>query len=223
MPLSRSDDAGEVLRAAEPALASVRAKAERPRGRPNSRENMLDAAQEVVLEFGAARLTLDAVAKQAGVSKGGVMYNFPTKEALLSAMIGRLLEHNRQAHADVTASLPDAPGRSLKAYVINSVRALDLDDRVSGALLAALSSAPALLAPVIEYFRGRLSRIAADLPFERAALVYLATEGLWVQELLQLSPFSPRQRAQLVRMLQRLADEAAADAAPRKQVKKRSK
>jgi AcrR family transcriptional regulator len=226
MPLSPP----EVNGAEAPAgavTAGPRIKAERARGRPNSREAMLDAAQKVVLEFGAARLTLDAVAKRAGVSKGGVMYNFPTKEALLSALISRLVEHNREAHAQIIARLPDGPGRSLKAYVINSVRALDVDDRVSGALLAALSSAPALLTPVIQYFRGRFGRIAADVPFERAALVYLATEGLWTQELLQLSPFTARQRAQIVGMLKRLADEAAggmvATAEPAKKIGKRSK
>jgi len=215
MPLSRSETGAEA-RLAEPAWAAPK----RERGRPNSRELMLDAAQEVVLEFGAARLTLDAVAKRAGVSKGGVMYNFPTKEALLSAMIERVVAHNREAHARLTAELPAAPGRSLKAYVLNSVRALDLDDRVSGALLAALSSAPALLAPVTAYFRSRFVRIASDVPFESAALIYLATEGLWVQELLQLSPFTSRQRGQVVRLLRRLADEAAGKT---RTAKKRSK
>lgn len=182
------------------------------RGRPNSREAMLDAAQDVVLEGGAGKLTLDAVAKRAGVSKGGVMYNFPTKDALLKAMVERLVEHNRHAHAQLTASLPDRPGRSLKAYVMNSVRALDVDDRVSGALLAALNSDRKLLAPVAEYFNGRFAKLSQDVPFEQAALVYLATEGLWTQELLQLSPFNARQRAQLVRMLVRLADPAATGA-----------
>ncbi|WP_245611658.1 TetR/AcrR family transcriptional regulator [Nevskia soli] len=180
------------------------------RGRPNSREAMLDAAQDVVLEGGAGKLTLDAVAKRAGVSKGGVMYNFPTKEALLKAMVERLVEHNRHAHAQVTASLPDRPGRSLKAYVMNSVRALDVDDRVSGALLAALNSDRNVLAPVAEYFNGRFAKLAQDVPFEQAALVYLATEGLWTQELLQLSPFTPRQRARVVRMLVRMAEQEAA-------------
>src|SRR3546814_11911325 len=43
------------------------------RGRPSSREAMLDAAETVVVKHGAVRLTLDAVAKQAKASKGGVM------------------------------------------------------------------------------------------------------------------------------------------------------
>ncbi len=195
------------------ASASPMPKTPKTRGRPNSREAMLDAAQDVVLEGGAGKLTLDAVARRAGVSKGGVMYNFPTKEALLKAMVERVVEHNRHAHAQVTASLPDRPGRSLKAYVMNSVRALDVDDRVSGALLAALNSDRALLVPVAEYFNGRFAKLTQDVPFEQAALVYLATEGLWMQELLQLSPFTARQRAQMVRVLVRMAEQGVAPAA----------
>lgn len=197
-------------------------KAGRGRGRPNSREAMLDAAQSVVLEGGAGKLTLDAVARRAGVSKGGVMYNFPTKETLLKAMVERLVEHNRNAHEQLIEKLPDLPGRALKAYVMNSVQALDLDDQVSGALLAALNSDPSLLAPVMEHFNRRFGQISSDVPFERVALVFIATEGLWILELLQLSPFTPRQRAQVVRMLLRMAGESAA-ATPVSKPRRKSK
>ena len=55
------------------------------RGRKSSREKILDAAAELVAEIGAGRLTLEAVAEKAGLSKGGLLYNFPTKDALLQA------------------------------------------------------------------------------------------------------------------------------------------
>jgi len=170
---------------------------------------MLDAAQAVVLRAGVARLTLDAVAKRAGVSKGGVMYNFPTKAALLEAMIERLVARNVHAHAAITAKLPDRPGRSLRAYVMNSARALDDDDRVSAALLAAVANDPGLLAPAARYFAQRFASISRDLPFERAALVHLATEGLWMLELLRLSPFTRAQRARVVRRLLKLTQPGA--------------
>src|SRR5215212_6184568 len=62
------------------------------RKRPSSRERILDAAAELVREVGAGRLTLDAVAERAGLSKGGLLYNFPTKEALLQGMLERIVE-----------------------------------------------------------------------------------------------------------------------------------
>lgn len=177
------------------------------RGRPSSRDAMLDAASAVVIEEGAGRLTLDAVARRAGVSKGGVMYNFPSKDALLQAMITRLNEHNSAALEETIARLPDKPGRVLKAYVMNSLREPDTDDRVSAALLAAITSTPELLGIVADYFHERFRRLCADVPFERAVLVHLATEGLWLLELIQASPLNKTQRARAAKILLRLAEE----------------
>src|SRR3989337_1315491 len=62
------------------------------RGRKSSREKILDAAAELVAEIGAGRLTLEAVAERAGLSKGGLLYNFPTKAALLKLCGGQMKE-----------------------------------------------------------------------------------------------------------------------------------
>ncbi|MEO1289257.1 MAG: helix-turn-helix domain-containing protein, partial [Chloroflexota bacterium] len=43
----------------------------------SKRDLVLVAASEVVIEHGAAQLTLDAVVNNAGVSKGGLLYHFP--------------------------------------------------------------------------------------------------------------------------------------------------
>lgn len=176
------------------------------RGRPSSREAMLQAAEAVVLEEGAGNLTLDAVARRAGVSKGGVIYNFRSKDALLEAMVDRLIEHSMAAHDGAMAKLPDQPGRAMRAYVQNSLRTPDENDRVSGALLAIIANSPQLLARVAGYFHARFLQVAADMPIERAALIHMATEGLWMMELMQTSPLTKAQRARLAKELVRLCD-----------------
>ncbi|MDB5970788.1 MAG: TetR/AcrR family transcriptional regulator [Hydrocarboniphaga sp.] len=194
------------------ALKPVAAKPpQAPRGRPSSRETMLDAAVAVALEQGAGKLTLDAVARRAGASKGGVMYNFPTKEALLEALLERLTSHNRQASEAIAAELPDQPGRALKAYVMNSVRDPDEDDRVSGALVAVVNGSPELLQRVAGYFSQRFEIISGDVSFDRAALAHVATEGLWLMELFQISPFNAVQRARVVQLLSALAEQDLPD------------
>jgi AcrR family transcriptional regulator len=170
---------------------------------------MLAAAEAVVVEAGATRLTLDAVAKKAGVSKGGVLYHFPTKDALLEAMIERLVTTNESAHHAAIDSLPAGPSRTLKGYVINSLGDPLYTDRVSGALLAAIAGEPRLLEGVRSYFAARFPRLARGVPFDRAAIVHIATEGLWFMELMQVSPFTPRQRERVAQALIRLADGGA--------------
>jgi AcrR family transcriptional regulator len=183
----------------------------RGRGRPSSRDSILDAAQNLALKQGAGSLSLDGVAKEAGVSKGGLMYNFPTKKALLLAMVDRVVEHNRAAHQAEIARLPEKPGRNLLAYVLNSTRELDTDDRLSTSLLAELVGDPELRVSTAEYFADRFKLLTSDRSVTEAAIIHLATEGLWFLELLGISPFSGPQRQQIVAKLLKLADEASAN------------
>src|ERR1700748_1993101 len=58
----------------------------------NKRELLLDAAERVAVRQGAAHLTLEAVAKEAKVGKGGLIYHFPSKKALFQAMLERAIK-----------------------------------------------------------------------------------------------------------------------------------
>ena len=68
-------------------------------GRPRSidRDKVLDAAEGIVAAEGAAGLTFDAVARAAGITKGGVQYCFGTKDKLIEAMIDRWSADNNEA------------------------------------------------------------------------------------------------------------------------------
>ena len=56
------------------------------------KDALLDAAEALLWEQGTQALTLTAVADRAGVSKGGLLYHFPTKEALIRGLVARLIE-----------------------------------------------------------------------------------------------------------------------------------
>ena len=60
-------------------------------GRPRSidRDKVLDAAEALVTEKGAAELSFESVARAAGITKSGVQYCFGTKENLIRSMIER--------------------------------------------------------------------------------------------------------------------------------------
>ena len=59
--------------------------------RASKKESLLRAASMVVAEGGYSALTLEAVGTAAGVSKGGVLYHFPTKEALIAGLVEALV------------------------------------------------------------------------------------------------------------------------------------
>ena len=92
---------------------------------PSSR--LLDVAGELVAESGVMALTLDAVAKRAGVSKGGLLHHFPSKHALLMAMVEDISSRFMGQVAEQAGRDPDAHGRSARAYVRTVVDEPDRD------------------------------------------------------------------------------------------------
>ncbi len=58
--------------------------------------NLLEAASRVILSDGVAQLTLEAVALEANVSKGGLQYHYPTKDELIIAMNIHVIEQFRE-------------------------------------------------------------------------------------------------------------------------------
>jgi AcrR family transcriptional regulator len=175
--------------------------------RPQTRDAILDAAEMVVRDIGAAHMTLDAVAERAGVSKGGLIYHFPAKETLLAAMVSRLLRRFDERQARAALSLPESRKRRLMAYVLASLAETEETKRLSASLLAAAANDPKLLDPVREYFRDWFGDLKdCGLEFERAAVICLAVDGLWLLELLQLSPLDQGQRQGVSREIFRLME-----------------
>jgi AcrR family transcriptional regulator len=159
-------------------------------GSPSTREAILRAADRVVVEGGVSEMTLEAVAREAGVSKGGLLYHFPSKEALISGMIGRLIEGFRDALGrEFAKEKASASGRWLRAYV----RASFAEDRwyleVSGGLLAAVAEDPGLLDPLRRAFEdGQRWAVRDGIDPAVATLIRLAADGLFFAELLGFAP-----------------------------------
>jgi AcrR family transcriptional regulator len=179
-----------------------------------ARERLLDAAERVVVESGATHLTLDAVAKSAGVSKGGLLYHFPNKEALLEGMLAR---HFADVDAEVAKRLARRTRKATRADLLRErVRVLlELHPErpaVGAAMVAASADDPGHMAPCRAQYRKLLDEFAR-LPggFERAALVLLAVQGLLLAELLHLSPYTPGERSRLVKALLRAADQCGSN------------
>jgi AcrR family transcriptional regulator len=168
----------------------------------NAREAIVDAAEDVVIKVGARHLTLEAVAKQAGVSKGGVLYHFPSKEALLHAMLDRRFLRTEEKRQVRRADVPGGPGSELAAYVLSSLEQDDRKQKLGVSLLAAAAHDPRLLLPYRDEYRRRLEEFSNDGPsLKRAAVVMLAIDGLRSMELLSLAPFSGKERNGIVEEL----------------------
>jgi AcrR family transcriptional regulator len=178
--------------------------------RSNSYNVIVDAAEDVAIESGASHMTLDAVAAKAGVSKGGLLHHFPSKIALLEAMIKHRIQIHQEAQNKIIEVMPKGPSRELKGYILAAVNRNRDHDRLCASLSAAMAHNPKLNEPVRKVVRETYTGFASSkMPFEKAAVIALAADGLWLQEMFNISPFTEEQREVIVDELLRLADEKA--------------
>lgn len=170
----------------------------------NCREALLQAAESIVVESGSAHLTLEAVAQRAGVSKGGLIYHFPSKEALLSAMIDRTREKSNEARAAATAARPGGPLQALEGEILGQLKLYGENARVNAAMLAVIANSPHLFTEFRDEFKERFRRLTEDQPDpDHAAVLLLATYGLSLLGLLKLSPVDPERHEALTREILR--------------------
>ena len=176
----------------------------------DTRNRLLDAATEVLLRDGAQALTLEAVARQAQVSKGGLLYHFPSKQALVAGMVQRLVGQ----FDDALARAGDEPGAATRVYLAATVsphhtaagaQAGAQADRASAALLAAALVEPDALGPLRDVYRAWQKRLDQDgIDPAVATAVRLAVDGWWLARLLDLEPPGKGRHEDVFRVLSTL-------------------
>jgi AcrR family transcriptional regulator len=154
---------------------------------------LLDAAEAVVGRQGIADLTLDAVASEVGMSKGGVLHHFPTKDRLIEAMVVRSAEAWRTQFTRAYELMPPGPGRMARAlfhHCLSDAKGWTRElQRSSSACFAALAQNPALIAPMRDVYSDLHERLAHDgLPAGVGEALGAAINGLWLYWVLGLVP-----------------------------------
>jgi AcrR family transcriptional regulator len=188
-----------------------------------TRARILCAAEDLVIRDGVSKLTLDAAAQEAGVSKGGILYHFPSRAALVTAMVERFAT-SFDADLAMYGALEGKPGDFTRAYLRATLEPTEDPDRerhyvaeeqrerhLGGALLAGVASDPELLAPLRDRFAAWQEAVEHDgLPAETATIVRLAADGLWLGDLLELAPVRGALRREVGERLMGLLDDAVA-------------
>jgi AcrR family transcriptional regulator len=175
--------------------------------RPSSRQAILQAAANLIAEAGTNHLTLDAVAARAGVSKGGLLYNFPNKQALLAAMIEQSIVHATAFLDNSGGEGAPAPAEAIQTLLSGRLSWLRGagDSRAAHGMLAAMAERPALLEPIRRFQKTVWDKMKASGGDATGLwLVWLAAEGLLFGSLYQTSPLSAEERD---RIMERMGQE----------------
>lgn len=155
--------------------------------RPSNRTAIIEAAHRVVARQGGADFSYETTATEAGLTKAGVLYHFPSREDLVLAVVGYVAQSWEQAMLEALGCpLEDStPAQRIRAYVTVAAR-----DEVSSADFAIYADAlcrPAHAGPWLEVF-SRWFDLSECTPEERARLTCarFAADGLWVAKATEL-------------------------------------
>lgn len=167
-----------------------------------TREMILSAASNVVLSQGALGMTLEAVAKEAGVSKGGLLYHFPSKDALIGGMVEHMVqgltERIRKAYEE--DEFGTNQGRWLRALTKANFQSEALE--LGAGLTAAVLLNPDLLEPNRRAYETRQALIEQDgVDVVLANIIRLVGDGIWFSELLGFSPPKEPLKTQIMERL----------------------
>jgi AcrR family transcriptional regulator len=178
----------------------------------SSRFDILAAAVQVIVRDGIQSLTIDAVAAEANLSKGGVLYHFPSKDALVREMLAYCLgEFQLQLESRVAVD-PHPQGRFLRAFLSMLAPTIAPDDgspvaglapsqqrRLHAAFIAAVIANPELVSDVKPFFVWIREQATLDgLPPDEAVSIWAAADGLWFWDVLGIGSLDDALRAQTI-------------------------
>ena len=156
-----------------------------------TRNHILDAANKIIQREGVAHLTIEAVAKEAGMSKGGVLYHFPSKDVLVEGMIAFYIDGFTNDLGKVLDSDTIERGRWSRAYIraSSSTEEMPGEANTITGLIAAIATNPQLLNPLREQYDEWQKQAENDgLPPTTATVLRLAVDGLWLADMLGFAP-----------------------------------
>jgi AcrR family transcriptional regulator len=159
------------------------------------RDRILDAAESVILDSGGQAFTLDAVAERAGISKGGLVYSFATKDALIRTALEREMSRFQNAVRERLGDKLVDPFEMVLAHIDEALYEDDATTQKAAFLVTALVHAPDMMEPARRYYRTLLDPLlskSGDAHEIRHAL--LAVEGLFLLRGLGFVEFSAKEQ-----------------------------
>lgn len=170
--------------------------------RESKRQKLLEAAALIVHNRGIDALTLDAVAEEAQVSKGGLLYHFKSKEALIEGLV---LHMNNLYRTNVENAVQDdinLNGKWTRAFIKATYDQSRKNTETSAGMLAAQGINPDLLKPLQQTYSNWQDNIVGDgIDPVQATVLRLAADGLWFSEIFGLAPLDDELRKKVLERL----------------------
>lgn len=170
-----------------------------------SADEILDATERVILRLGGAGLSIDAVAKEAGVSKSRVVYDHKSKSALLLALLERHCARDRQCLQQAVLDASESPHPELCARIALAERVPDeLERAVFMAVSAAMPNEQDIQDKLRDWCREDMRAVLQTERPQAALLAYLALTGFFWSEFSGFQRWSEEERRRILDGIRRI-------------------
>lgn len=192
----------------------------------NLRAKILDAALRVLSKNGYRKITVEAIAEEAGMSKGGVFYYFSSKDEILLGTLDRYNELFSEQREEVLKSLPKSRGGMLLASFIVMLRGANETEQAIPNLVSMLDF-PEFRDKLAEMKRMFFKDLSKGLPVAyrcRLAEAFLLMDGLWMDKMFSPNPvygsFARQVERDLIKIIESLEKEYARATKQKPMIKK---
>lgn len=152
------------------------------------RLQLIESARRLAMENGLANVSVDAVATDAGVTKGGLFHHFPNKQVLVDSVFQHMLAEFEAGLEMCMSADPQHYGRFTRAYV-RSV--FDIGSHAQwDSLWIATVTDPQLRQTWGQWFNTQIIRHGETaLQLEEARF---AADGIWLGQMTGVIPEHPK-------------------------------
>lgn len=151
------------------------------------RRDLLQNAITLAATQGVSSLSLQQVADAAGVTKGGLLHHFPSKQALIDAVFDFLMADFNEALAEAMAADPEPHGRFTRAYLdLSLVEVSELDEW--SALWRSVLTDPHLCVRWGTWLADQLLRFGHQESGPALEAVRFAADGIWMGLFANIAP-----------------------------------
>ncbi|MDZ4394781.1 TetR/AcrR family transcriptional regulator [Cypionkella sp.] len=144
------------------------------------REKLLSAAESLALSQGLQAVTMQAVADAAGVTKGGFLHHFPSKEALFQTLFAAYVRRLEAVLDRLMQQDPTPYGRFSRAYLRAALEPAIVEAAsLSGGIVSAFNGDPDLRRMWYDWLTAQEQR---HIETDGAAILQIvrrAADGLW--------------------------------------------
>ncbi len=177
---------------------------------------ILDATELVIARDGFASFTIESVANEAGLSKGGVLHHFGSKDALIRGLVLRCSEQWKENCIEAYEKATEGPARftrGLLDFYLSDKKSWSNERKgVASAILAALAMDPQLIEPIRSVGHSVHSRINdGDLSEGLAHVIISSLDGLWMSWALGLVDHDEARNTSLLKTLRSFVEQEIQD------------